>query len=255
MRKGIDAYKIKLLALFFMILDHVHRYLLNPVTAPEWIPLITRFVSPIFLYLMIDGFYHTRNRKKFLIRLFLASLIMYLGNIAINLYFHNVNSSTGQYSLYSLLQPANIFFTLALLFAFVWCLENIKQHKNIPLSIFLAIVTATLSLISEGGIVLLPIAFIIWIFYGKKSLQCIGISVFCVILLAHALINFYTSYKGTTLYSYLCFNNEWALFLMIPLVLLYNGERGLNTAFSKYMFYTIYPIHIWIFYVIRLLSK
>ena len=71
MKKGLDAYKLKLIALLFMITDHVYSYLNAPVHGyqagaswPQWIPVLTRFVSPLFLYLMIDGFYHTSSRKK-----------------------------------------------------------------------------------------------------------------------------------------------------------------------------------------------
>lgn len=260
MRKELDSYKLKLIALIFMILDHVYSYLNAPLhgyqsgaTWPQWIPVITRFVSPLFLYLMIEGFYHTRSRRKYLIRLFTAALIMWSGNIAINLLFHNVNVLTGKYSFSSLIEGHNIFLTLAVMFIIIWCLDNIKQHKHMVLSIILAIFMAALSLILEGGIYLLPIAVIVWFFYGKKSLQCTGIGIYCVALLIKALVSHYTGNTGTSLYVDLCFDNEWAMFLVIFFILLYNGERGRNTKFTKYMFYVIYPVHLWILMVIRFL--
>ena len=76
MKRGLDVFKLKLISLVFMITDHVYSYLNGPVHGyqaealwPQWIPLLTRFVSPLFLYLMIEGFYHTRSRKKYLTRL------------------------------------------------------------------------------------------------------------------------------------------------------------------------------------------
>ncbi|MEA4876090.1 TraX family protein [Anaerorhabdus sp.] len=36
----------------------------------------------------------------------------------------------------------------------------------------------------------------------------------------------------------------------MPFIYLYNGERGPNTKFSKYIFYIFYPVHIWILYII-----
>lgn len=258
MKKGLDSFKLKLIALLFMIVDHVYTYLNGPIhgyqigrTWPEWIPVLTRFVSPLFLYLMIDGFYHTRSRKKFLIRLFVAAFIMLVGNVAINLLFHNVNYSTGRYSFSSIIEGHNIFLTLAVLFAFVWCLENIKQRKRLILSIFLACFSAFFCIFLEGGFFLLPITVIVWLFHEKKSLQCIGIGVWCAILLAKALISYYSGDIATSLYSDLCFDNEWAMFLVIFFILLYNGERGRNTRLTKYMFYIIYPIHLWILMIIR----
>ena len=39
-------------------------------------------------------------------------------------------------------------------------------------------------------------------------------------------------------------------FLAFPFILLYNGERGPKTKFSKYFFYIFYTIHIWVIYII-----
>ena len=248
MEKGLDSYRLKLIALAFMILDHVHSYLFY--SHFEFISIITRFVSPLFLYLMIEGFYHTRSRKKFLIRLFVTGIIMMLGNITLNLLLHNVDPVTGKQDLGSLMNGNDIFLTLGFLFAFVWCLENVRQHNKIIQNIFLALITAFLSLFCEGGIYLVPIAFVVWFFREKKYLQYLGISAWCIFILVHEL-SYYFAAKPCKLYPYLCFNNEWAMIAMIPFMLLYNGKRGKNTAFSKYLFYVIYPLHLWILMILE----
>jgi hypothetical protein len=262
MKRGLDSYKLKLIALIFMIVDHVYAGLNVPLHAdqrgelwPEWIPVITRFVSPLFLYLMVEGFYHTRSRRKYVFRLFTAGLIMMAGNIAINYMFHNVDQSTGKYSFRSLTQGHDIFLTLADLFVFIWCLEKIKHKEKIVPCIILAIVIALFSLILEGGFYLLPVAVVTWLFYGKKSLQCAGIGVWCAFLMIKALISHYSGGTVISLYSDLCFDNEWAMFLAIFFILLYNGERGRNTRFTKYLFYIIYPIHLWALMIIRFIIE
>ena len=236
MERGIDAYKLKIIAMLFMILDHVKTYIFDcpmfPVHMPNWVSLITRFVSPLFVYLMIDGFYHTRSRKKYLIRLFTAAIIMWTGNTIINYIFHSVDPNTGQYTFRSLvLQGNNIFLSLALSFSVIWCLENIRQRSRIKLNIILAIITAFCCLPCEGGIYLLPIAFVVWFFHGKQNLQFAGISAWCLIILVHELHYYFTA-KPCGFYPYICFNNEWAMLTVIPFILQYNGKRGKNTAFS-----------------------
>lgn len=254
--KGIDSYRLKLIALIFMVMDHICSELNVPAhtrlgwpTWPQWIPVITRFVSPLFLYLMIEGFYHTRSRIKYVRRLFITGSVMMGGNVLINYIFHNVDSDTGKYTFRSLISGHDIFLTLAVLFVFIWCLENIKQKEHKGICIILAIVSALFSVVLEGGIYLLPIAFICWFFRGSKPLQCVGIGVWSVVLLVLALISY--SDSGASLYTHLCFDNEWAMFLVIFFILLYNGERGKNTKFSKYLFYVIYPIHLWILMIAR----
>ena len=260
MKQELDSYRLKLIALFFMLLDHVYSYLNGPIHGyqtealwPQWIPLLTRFVSPLFLYLLIEGFYHTRSRKRYLARLFTAALIMMSGNILINFLFRNVDPSTGKYTFRSLIAGHNIFLTLTVMFVFVWCLDNIRHREHRGLSIILAIISALSCVVLEGGMELLPFAVVVWLFYGKKSLQCVGTGVYSVLLLAKALVSYFTGSVGTSLYSHLCFDNEWAMFLVIFLILLYNGKRGKNTKFSKYLFYVIYPVHLWILMIIRFL--
>lgn len=256
--KGIDSFRLKLIALVFMVIDHIYTYLNSPLHGyqaegawPQWIPLLTRFVSPLFLYLMIEGFYHTRSRRKYLGRLFVAGLIMMGGNILINYLFGSVDHATGNYSFHSLTQGHDIFLTLAAMFVLIWCLDNLKQHKYKGASIFIAVFTALVSLILEGGFYMLPVTFIIWFFHNSKPLQCTGICIWSLILLAHTLISYLTNNPGCSLYSYLCFDNEWAMFPVIFLIFPYNGKRGRNTAFTKYMFYVIYPVHLWILMILR----
>ena len=260
--KGIDSYKLKLTALIFMVIDHIYTYLNAPLHGyrtdemwPQWISLTTRFVSPLFFYLMVEGFYHTRSRRKYLTRLLATGLIMMGGNMLINYIFHNVSPSTGMFSFRSLIEGHDIFLTLADLFVFIWCLDNIKQKKRIGVSILVALCTAVLCLALEGGFYLLPITVICWYFYGRKPWQCVGIGVWSTLLLIHALISFLKGDTGCSLYSHLCFDNEWAMFPVIFFILLYNGERGRNTKFSKYLFYVIYPLHLWILMILRFIIE
>ncbi len=257
MKKGLDAYKLKIIALIFMLLDHLKSYLGYPTTEylnwPEWpkfIGMITRFVSPLFLYLMIEGFYHTRSRVKYLTRLFTAGVIMMAGNVTINYLFLNAKGHTDEIGFRSLIQGHDIFLTLAFIFAIVWCLENLKDRKNIFRNIILIAVFAFLCLFNEGGTFLLPMSFIIWFFREKKKTMCLGILVFALLLLLKALVT-YNPGSVDSFYSYICFDDQWAMAAVIPFILLYNGERGKNTPVTKYMFYVIYPVHLWVLMIAR----
>ncbi|WP_461615534.1 TraX family protein [Clostridium sp. Marseille-QA1073] len=42
----------------------------------------------------------------------------------------------------------------------------------------------------------------------------------------------------------LMYNSDFLFITAVPFMLLYNGERGLNNKFSKYMFYVFYPLHM-----------
>ncbi|WP_423216701.1 hypothetical protein [Streptococcus equinus] len=51
-----------------MVLDSAFFAFHGMFPLPSWIHLITRFVAPLFAYLTVEGFFHTKNRKKHLSR-------------------------------------------------------------------------------------------------------------------------------------------------------------------------------------------
>ncbi len=262
MKKGLDAYKLKLIALIFMIVDHVYKAFDGPLHAsqpgecwPQWLPVTARFVMPLFLFLMIEGFYHTRSRIKYLLRLFGAELVMTIGSIPVNYYTHVVDPVTGEMTFKSLVHMTGIFYGLGCLLGFVWCLDNFKQGKNRVLNIFLAIVWAVLSFFGTG-LYLLPLAFFMWLFRGRKVLISVGTIAWSAVLLMQTLTSYNEMLAAGSgpiggLYTHLCYDNEWAMFLVIPFIFLYNGERGKNTAFTKYFFYVFFPVHLWILAIAR----
>lgn len=75
--KILNTNQLKYIALVFMAMDSA--FFAFP-GLPNWIHLITRFVAPLFAYLTIEGFFHTRNRKRHLLRLWSAAILMQLGD-------------------------------------------------------------------------------------------------------------------------------------------------------------------------------
>lgn len=55
---------------------------------------------------------------------------------------------------------------------------------------------------------------------------------------------------GLTYLNLFVLNYQWLMIFALPIILMYNGKRGLNNKFIKYMFYAFYPVHLWIITVI-----
>ncbi|WP_286183920.1 TraX family protein [Clostridium sp. CCUG 7971] len=53
----------------------------------------------------------------------------------------------------------------------------------------------------------------------------------------------------------LMFNSDFLLILAVPFILAYNGERGINNKFSKYLFYVFYPLHLWVLAILQFILK
>lgn len=245
---SLDGNQLKTIAVIFMIFDHIYTYTLLDVL-PQWCSLIARFVAPLFVFMLVEGFFHTHSRKDYLFRLLGAAAITWAGEIIINLLFHNVDPLTHKMTIYSLLEGNNILITLSIYLGIMWCLELFRENKKRWYYLLLAIFLGILSLLFEGGLYLLPVLLIFYFAYHKPTIESVGIFIWCLLLLFKAIHTAQTT--GISLYSSLTFDSEWMMITVIPFILLYNGRRGKKTWLSKYFFYAIYPAHLWLLMILK----
>lgn len=59
----LNAFQLKLFAMILMVLDHLHSYIPG---MPLWFSLVGRIVAPIFFYFIVEGFFYTRSRKRYM---------------------------------------------------------------------------------------------------------------------------------------------------------------------------------------------
>ena len=69
----MTTFSLKLTAVVLMTLDHIGLYI---PAAPAWLRWLGRGAYPLFLFCMVQGYAHTRSRKRYLLRLYLMSLFM-----------------------------------------------------------------------------------------------------------------------------------------------------------------------------------
>lgn len=224
---------LKLIAIAAMFIDHI-----GYVFFPEVLILriIGRIAFPIFAYLIVEGFYHTRNIKKYTTRLFIFGL---LSEVPFDLAFH-------EQLVY--LKDQNVFFNLTLGLVAISLFHKFRETSKMKAygSIVLAMILAT---VIYSNYIFLGILcmFCFYLFredFLKKTV------VFTVLMAGLPLLNIFQSLiesKSITLGdSYQIF----AVFAMV-LVYLYNGKKGINL---KYFFYGFYPAHFILIYLIRVLN-
>lgn len=61
LKKGLTGYQIKLLAMIFMLEDHLNIYLGEALHWPAWVSFLGRFVAPAFVFLLVEGSYHIKS--------------------------------------------------------------------------------------------------------------------------------------------------------------------------------------------------
>jgi hypothetical protein len=277
---GLTSFQLKLIALFFMTVDHVASTGLamflgasNEVT--HIMHIFGRTAAPIFLFIIVQGVRHTRNKLKYVLRLYIAGVLVQIANW---LFERNVYAG-------SVFGTGNIFPTLMYTALYIFCIERLiyalknKKYGDIVLSLGAVIVplifTEAFRLIQrntalESGlhdnillalqifvpplsIVMFSYLFVLlgiaWYFINQKLWNClifVALSVVCGLVNVDVIARL--PYHLSGMFE-LFADTQWWMVLAIPFIALYNGKKGRS---CKYLFYVYYPMHQ---YVLLLLSN
>ncbi len=137
--KKISGYRLKYIALFSMFLDHIG--VIGKAFLSKNVYFLLRAVGrlsfPLFCFILAEGFFHTKNRKKYQQRLFIFAL---LSEIPYDLTFHYLPASTLNSVLHlqklsltdfsAAFQEQNVLFTLFLGFTAMILMENASQYRR-----------------------------------------------------------------------------------------------------------------------------
>ena len=73
----INANALKIIAIIVMLIDHIGCYFVSRIAPNPYYIMrsIGRLAMPIFLYLIVQGFFYTSNLKKYIFRIFCLATI------------------------------------------------------------------------------------------------------------------------------------------------------------------------------------
>lgn len=255
LKKGITSFQLKIIGIILMTFDHIGAFL--AFATPIWFGWLGRPVATIFLFTSAEGYYYTRNKKKYLLRLLIGFWIMNLLNTifskflpveGIELYanifgaiFWGVLSMYLYDSLKHSLRNKNYFSIFSIILFIIASLAlsfsiPTLMAVNLTLGALLFNIVPT-PLFVEGGILYILMALLFYIFKDKKKMQIFTILVFSI----------YYLISSIQLGNILSLNYQWmAIFSIIP-IYLYNGQKGKS---MKYFFYGYYILHIFAIYVV-----
>ena len=241
--KGLNTFQLKFIAVITMLIDHIATVIFVAMYTPfvidnvinlEKLPtsvllafslrqpfwIIGRIAFPIFCFLLVEGFIHTKNIKKYIMRLFIFSI---LSEIPHDLAFYN---TILEFSL------QNVIITLLIGILTLYLIKKIedKYQNNIKLkTIFICIAILTGTIISMAikcefsNVSVLAIS-LMYIFRKNKILQIVGGAI------------------------PLMTKTFWVLPAFV-LIALYNKKQGIK---MKYLFYWFYPVHFLLLYLISI---
>lgn len=237
MRKQFSSYDLKLIAAVTMLIDHIGVTLVwnlldmtNPLlfTLYECIRLVGRMSFPLYCFLIVEGFLHTRSVPRYAGRLLVFAVISEIPyDMAINLRLWARHDS-------------NVFFTLLIGLLLLWGISYVEKFyvfwREKELDVFIGTVcTGVLALL-----LMIP-AFAI---AQKGVCSDYGMAGVLAIVLMYLFRNYRLLGFGfaVMLLGILTSNTEYAALLMLYPVYYYDGTRGRDTW--RYVFYGFYPVHL-----------
>jgi len=218
--------QLKYLAFASMLIDHVNNALITPylngqgflLHLSNLFSILGRIAFPLFVFLLVEGFFKTSNRMKYLIMLLIFGVI---SEVPFDLF-----TSKTCFSPYW----NNIMFTLALCLITIWIIDILKDKisnkypwyaLSILIVAFFGFLSMELNLDYDYHAIV--VAYLFYIFYDKPLLGA-GLGYISII---------------KELYSFIGFG----------MTLTYNGERGKQYKWFNYFFY---PVHILILGLLRI---
>lgn len=228
--KVLSGSALKLLAFFSMLVDHIAAFILKDfesATKPLFslanhdvsvVDLMRAFGSiafPIFAFLIVEGFIHTHDRKKYGLNLLIFACI---SEVPFNLAVSNSLFCPGQ----------NVMFTLLMGYLGLCAIEKYRSDiKYLSISLIGLLIA---SYLFQADYDCLGYGFIILIYLLREN-KLIQAVTGCCVLPSHLL-------------GGLAF---------IP-INLYDGSRGfIKGPVGKYLCYSFYPVHLLVIYLIRMI--
>lgn len=239
MEKKVTGFTLKMIAIVTMFIDHlaasmwVHGVFPWEYGVYYYMRVIGRMAFPIYCFLLVEGFMHTKSRTKYGGRLLLFAMLseipftLALGGDGTNVFF-------------------TLFTGLAVISIVDMILENFKfSSKKIWVKFLEWFIKGVFMMaVIAIGAILADYVFVCD--YGSAGVYAIVLLYF---LRAFPMLAFTTATIALAVMSSSI--EIYALFMLIPLYL-YNGERGKQV---KYFFYAFYPVHLFLIWLLVFLEN
>ncbi len=212
----LNSFSLKCIAIVSMFLDH-----LGAIIFPQYkiLRILGRIAFPIFCFLLVEGVFHTRDVRKYMIRLGIFAL---LSEFPFDLALHH--------SIWDI-KHQNVFFTLFFGVTMMYVLEK-YQSLYIKGSYVLVVMWLAVFLHTDYSIQGIFLILTYYTFYSNRELSIMAGVLWNIVMYMdiEALNAIPVQYFGS--------------FAAIPLSM-YNGKRGPR---MKYFFYLFYPGHLILLY-------
>lgn len=216
-RVGLSADALKWIAMITMFIDHLAHTSLNPY-GPHYVEIYTamrtigRIAFPLYCFLLVEGFMHTGNYRRYVLRIGLFTLLSEIPfDLAMNgaVIFWNYQSVM-----------VTLLIGLVGLGAYRWCVCN--RYPIYGIMVVLASVATGMLTKCDYGAEGVLLIFLFYLLQHQPVVRAVCVAVWCVMM------------GGLEV---------WGVLALLP-IMLYNGQKGRGKSGFKWFGYAFYPAHL-----------
>ncbi len=235
--KGFTGNQLKIFAIIAMTIDHVTDVFIPGYDTTWWVValhIIGRLAAPIMWFMVVEGYRHTRNLKKYITRLFVFSIIAHFAyNFCFGIPF--IPFQTTVLNQTSVIWP--LAWGVVALYVHDESKCNLKKWQKTLITMGICLITFP----SDWSCIAVLCILGIQKYYGNIKLQTREILVY-ISFYALVWIFFVNPVYGLI---------QFCVVICIPFMMNYNGQRG-NWKGMKWFFYAFYVGHLVICGIMRL---
>ena len=242
LRIETSSMSLHILAMVFMLCDHLWGTI---VPGNDWLTCIGRISFPIFAFLIVEGYFPTRNLKKNAGRLLLFAL---LSEIPFNL-------AMGSSLFYPIHQ--NVLWSFLISLGLIHWNEKAKATQKLWRRIVTGFLTVLLGYLI--GLVTMVdfyhagiLTVLVFYFFRQRKWWCYAGQLLCLWYINMEMLGGYGYELQLFGEPFFLVRQGFALLALIP-IWLYRGRQGYHSKLLQYAYYAFYPLHLLLLGLIKIL--
>ena len=235
------SFSLHIMAMLFMLCDHLWGTI---VTGNDWLTCIGRLTFPIYAFMIVEGYFHTKNLKKYVLRLLLFAVI---SEIPFNLAMGS-----------SLFFPIhkNVLWSFLISIGFIHWNEKVKEKqlwKRILVGVATICIGYLVGIITfvdyyNAGIFMV----LVFYFFKVKKWWCYLGQFICLWYINFEMLGGLSYEIDIFGQTHFIARQGLALLALIP-IWLYKGKQGYHSKPLQYFYYAFYPLHLLILGLLKFL--